>query len=85
MRPAEASPPPSRPGDEPTHMISPIAIINRKGGALPLHQTADAALSGRPSLAPVPEALAETFAGYVELARQFTPQGASYLENHRGH
>ena len=29
--------------------------------------------------------VAESVAGYVELARKFTPQGAHYLENHRGH
>ena len=50
-----------------------------------LHQAADAALAGLPPLAPLPAALAGTVAGYVELARRFTPQGAHYLENHRGH
>jgi 5,10-methylenetetrahydromethanopterin reductase len=53
--------------------------------AMLLHQAADAALSGWPTLTPAPAELAETVAGYVELARRFTPQGASYLENHRGH
>jgi 5,10-methylenetetrahydromethanopterin reductase len=33
----------------------------------------------------MPPAVAEAVAGYVELARNFTPQGAHYLENHRGH
>ena len=36
-------------------------------------------------MAPMPPAVAEAVAGYVELARNFTPQGAHYLENHRGH
>jgi 5,10-methylenetetrahydromethanopterin reductase len=36
-------------------------------------------------MAPTQPAVAETVAGYVELARKFTPQGAHYLENHRGH
>ena len=31
------------------------------------------------------EGLAETIAGYVEMARQFEPQDARYLHNHRGH
>jgi 5,10-methylenetetrahydromethanopterin reductase len=53
--------------------------------AMLLHQAADAALAGLPMMAPVSPALAETVAGYVELARKFTPQGAHYLENHRGH
>jgi 5,10-methylenetetrahydromethanopterin reductase len=50
-----------------------------------LHRAADAALAGLPMLAPMPPSVAETVAGYVELARKFTPQGAHYLENHRGH
>lgn len=53
--------------------------------AMLLHRAADAALSGWPALATIPPALAELAAGYVEAARQFTPQGAGYLENHRGH
>jgi 5,10-methylenetetrahydromethanopterin reductase len=65
---------------------SPRAIAQAgPRAAMLLHQAADAALSGWPTMAPVPEALAETVAGYVELARKFTPQGAHYLENHRGH
>ena len=50
-----------------------------------LHRAADQALGGFPPLAAMPPALAETIAGYVEAARQFRPQGAHYLENHRGH
>jgi 5,10-methylenetetrahydromethanopterin reductase len=53
--------------------------------AMLLHRAADAALAGLPMMAPMPSAVAETVAGYVELARKFTPQGAHYLENHRGH
>lgn len=53
--------------------------------AMLLHRAADAALSGWPALAEIPPALAETVAAYVETARRFTPQGAAYLENHRGH
>jgi 5,10-methylenetetrahydromethanopterin reductase len=53
--------------------------------AMLLHRAADAALSGWPAIATIPPALAETVAGYVEAARRFTPQGAPYLENHRGH
>ena len=36
-------------------------------------------------MAPLPPHLAELVAGYVELAKRFRPQGAHYLENHRGH
>jgi 5,10-methylenetetrahydromethanopterin reductase len=54
------------------------------GAAMLLHRAADAALLGWPA-APIPSAIAETVAGYVELARGFRPQGAPYLENHRGH
>ncbi|HZU88843.1 MAG TPA: LLM class flavin-dependent oxidoreductase [Stellaceae bacterium] len=53
--------------------------------AMLLHRAADAALSGWPAAAAIPPELAEIAAGYVERARHFTPQGASYLENHRGH
>jgi 5,10-methylenetetrahydromethanopterin reductase len=52
--------------------------------AMLLHRAADAALAGWP-MAPLPPPLAELVAGYVELARGFRPQGAHYLENHRGH
>jgi 5,10-methylenetetrahydromethanopterin reductase len=53
--------------------------------AMLLHRAADAALAGLPMMAPMPPSVAETVAGYVDLARKFTPQGAHYLENHRGH
>ncbi|HVC54063.1 MAG TPA: LLM class flavin-dependent oxidoreductase [Stellaceae bacterium] len=53
--------------------------------AMLLHRAADAALMGMPALHAVSPALAETVAGYVETARHFAPQGAQYLENHRGH
>jgi 5,10-methylenetetrahydromethanopterin reductase len=36
-------------------------------------------------MAPMPSAVADSVAGYVELARKFTPQGAHYIENHRSH
>jgi len=53
--------------------------------AMLLHRAADAALMGLPTIATIPPELADTVAGYVELARGFRPQGAPYLENHRGH
>jgi len=53
--------------------------------AMLLHRAADQALMGLPTIAAIPDALAETVAGYVALARNFRPQGAPYLENHRGH
>jgi 5,10-methylenetetrahydromethanopterin reductase len=53
--------------------------------AMLLHRAADAALMGFPPLAAIPPALADTVAAYVETARHFAPQGAQYLENHRGH
>src|SRR5437879_3843734 len=54
------------------------------GAAMLLHRAADAALLGWPA-PPIAAAIADTVAGYVELARGFRPQGAPYLENHRGH
>jgi 5,10-methylenetetrahydromethanopterin reductase len=53
--------------------------------AMLLHRAADSALVGLPMMASMPSSVADTVAGYVELARKFTPQGAHYLENHRGH
>lgn len=53
--------------------------------AVLLHRAADEALSGLPNTSPVPEALREPVAGYVEMARSFNPADARYLTNHRGH
>lgn len=53
--------------------------------AMLLHRAADAALMGWPAIAEMPPQVAASIAGYVELARGFRPQGAHYLENHRGH
>ena len=53
--------------------------------AMLLHRAADEALMGLPNATPPSPAIAETVALYVELARGFRPQGAPYLENHRGH
>src|SRR6516225_3215747 len=65
---------------------SPRAIAQAgPRAAMLLHRAADAALAGLPMMAPMPPSVVETVAGYVELARKFTPQGAHYLENHRGH
>jgi 5,10-methylenetetrahydromethanopterin reductase len=65
---------------------SPRAIAQAgPRAAMLLHRAADAALAGLPMMAPMPPSVAEIVAGYVELARKFTPQGAHYLENHRGH
>jgi 5,10-methylenetetrahydromethanopterin reductase len=65
---------------------SPRAIAQAgPRAAMLLHRAADAALAGLPMMASMPPSVAEIVAGYVELARKFTPQGAHYLENHRGH
>ena len=65
---------------------SPRAIAQAgPRAAMLLHRAADAALMGLPPMASMPPAVAETIAGYVELARGFRPQGAHCLENHRGH
>jgi 5,10-methylenetetrahydromethanopterin reductase len=72
--------------DEGEPADSPRAIAQAgPRAAMLLHRAADAALAGLPMMAPMPQSVAETVAGYVELARKFTPQGAHYLENHRGH
>jgi 5,10-methylenetetrahydromethanopterin reductase len=72
--------------DEHEPADSPRAIAQAgPRAAMLLHRAADAALMGWPAIAAIPPALADTVAGYVEVARQFRPQGAHYLENHRGH
>jgi 5,10-methylenetetrahydromethanopterin reductase len=65
---------------------SPRAIAQAgPRAAMLLHRAADQALAGMPNATPPSPAIAETVAGYIELARGFRPQGAHYLENHRGH
>ena len=53
--------------------------------AMLLHRAADQALAGLPNTTPIPPAVGEMVAGYVEAARHFEPAGAPYLMNHRGH
>ena len=53
--------------------------------AILLHRVADEALMGWPASVTIPPEVADTVAGYVEVAQQFRPEGARYLENHRGH
>ncbi|MBV9815973.1 MAG: LLM class flavin-dependent oxidoreductase [Alphaproteobacteria bacterium] len=65
---------------------SPRAIAQAgPRAAMLLHRAADADLMGWPTIAAIPHDVAATVSGYVELARSFRPQGAHYLENHRGH
>lgn len=65
---------------------SPRAIAQAgPRAATMLHRAADEAMAGYPNTAPLPPAFAAAVQGYVEMARRFTPQGAYYLRNHRGH
>ena len=50
-----------------------------------LHRAADEAMAGHRNTAPLPAAFADAVQAYVAMARNFTPQGAYYLNNHRGH
>jgi len=72
---------------EPGEALDSDRVVAQAGprAAMLLHRAADQALGGFPPLAAIPPALADTVAAYVETARQFRPQGAHYLENHRGH
>jgi 5,10-methylenetetrahydromethanopterin reductase len=70
--------------DEPADSPRAIAQAGPRAAML-LHRAADHALAGFPNTTPVPPSVADSVAGYVELARKFRPQGAHYLENHRGH
>ena len=69
---------------EPANSPRAIAQAGPRAAML-LHRAADAALMGLPTIAAIPPAVADTVAAYVETARRFPPQGAQYLENHRGH
>ncbi len=53
--------------------------------AVMLHRAADEALAGLPNSSPLPDALSEPVARYVNIARHFEPSDARWLENHRGH
>ncbi len=53
--------------------------------AVLLHRAADEALAGLPNTSAIPASVVEPVAAYVELAKQFEPADARYLENHRGH
>ena len=72
---------------EPGEALDSDRVVAQAGprAAMLLHRAADQALGGFPPMASLPPALADTIAAYVETARQFRPQGAHYLENHRGH
>ncbi|MGC2411674.1 MAG: LLM class flavin-dependent oxidoreductase [Stellaceae bacterium] len=51
-----------------------------------LHRAADVDQQGWDNTMQVPEeGIAEAIQGYVEMARQFSPPDARYLQNHRGH
>jgi 5,10-methylenetetrahydromethanopterin reductase len=51
-----------------------------------LHRAADVDQQGWENTMKVPEAgIADAVAGYVEMARNFAPADARYLQNHRGH
>ncbi len=72
--------------DEGEPADSPRAIAQAgPRAAMLLHRAADEALAGMPNATPALPGIADTVARYVELARGFRPQGAHYLENHRGH
>lgn len=53
--------------------------------AVMLHRAADEALLGLPNTAKLPPQFQSIVDGYVAHARTFRPQGAEYLQNHRGH
>ncbi len=69
---------------EPMNSDRAVAQAGPRAAVL-LHRAADEALAGLPNTSPVPDAVAEAVAGYVETARTFEPADARYLANHRGH
>lgn len=69
---------------EPTTSPRAIAQAGPRAAVL-LHRAADEALAGLPNTSGIPASVADAVAAYVELAKQFEPADARYLENHRGH
>ena len=71
---------PGEPADSPR-------VIAQSGprAAVMLHRAADQALSDLPNTAPLPPQFQEIAERYVTMARNYGPQGAHYLSNHRGH
>jgi len=53
--------------------------------AVLLHRAADLDMEGWQNTSDVPASVAESIAGYLEVARGFQPPDARYLTNHRGH
>ena len=69
---------------EPLDSERAIAQAGPRAAVL-LHRAADEAMAGLPNTSPVPDAVAEPVAKYVEVAKTFEPADARWLENHRGH
>ncbi len=70
---------------EPADSKRAIAQAGARAATL-LHHAADVEQQGWQNTMNVPEeGIAEAIAGYVEMARQFEPPDARYLQNHRGH
>src|SRR5216683_4761424 len=70
---------------EPADSKRAIAQAGPRAATL-LHRAADVEQQGWQNTMNVPEeGIAEEIAGYVEMARQFEPPDARYLQNHRGH
>lgn len=53
--------------------------------AVLLHRAADLDMEGWQNTSEVPPGVADSVAGYLEVARAFQPPDARYLMNHRGH
>ena len=69
---------------EPANSDRAMAQAGPRAAVL-LHRCADEALAGMPNSSAVPAAVAEAVEGYINLARNFEPIDAPWLENHRGH
>ncbi len=71
---------PGEPADSPRAM--------RQAGpraAVLLHRAADLDMNGWKNTSPVPPSTQKSIDGYINMARNFEPADARYLNNHRGH
>ena len=65
---------------------SPRAIAQAgPRAALYLHRAADEALAGLRNFSPTDASVQDAVRSYIDLAREFQPEDARYLTNHRGH
>lgn len=70
--------------DEPYDSARAMAQAGPRA-ALYLHRAADEALAGLRNSSPTDDTVKDAVQQFIEIARQYQPEDARYLSNHRGH